>query len=85
MVRSKLDRLLQGAFPDLKRLIGKAIDEIDRNRLEPGRSGDLDAFPGLLRRVPAPQELQRLRIEGLDSKRQENGRRGPARTGRSLE
>jgi hypothetical protein len=60
------DGLLQGAFPDFERLARQAVDQIDRDRVEAGRAGDLDALPRLLGSVPAAQELQGLRVEGLN-------------------
>ncbi len=66
MVRMERDGLLKSLFPDLERLAGQAIDQIDRNRVEPRRAGGLHALARLRRRMPASQEFQSVRVEGLN-------------------
>src|ERR1700733_9912709 len=65
-VRPKRDSLLQSPLPDFERLARQAVDQIDRNRIEAGRASGLDALPSLPCGMPASQEFEGVRVEGLN-------------------
>ena len=69
VIRPERDRLLQGLLPDLERLARQTIDQIDRDRIETGRAGDLYAPRRLLGSMPAAEELQGLRVKRLNPER----------------
>jgi hypothetical protein len=71
VVRLERDRLLQGAPPDLERLTRQPIDQIDRDRIEASRTGDLYAPPRLLGSMPAAEEPQGVGVERLNPERKE--------------
>lgn len=71
VIRREGDGLRQSPPPDLERLVRQAVNQIDRDRFEARLPCDLDAASCLLRSMPPAEELQRVRIEGLDSERQE--------------
>ena len=71
MTRREGHGLLHRVLPALARLIREAVDEIDRNRIKPCSAGDLDTATGLLRSMPASQELQSFGIERLNSQGKE--------------